>query len=672
MFRKPWNPLIALVAKPAGAIGAWEGPTAYYLRVPTGVGPLVMGSMVLWDNSTLWRGTPEQVEQAIETIRRFIGQPGNEMILDVEIRAHATLPGLEYRKLFDPGGWTEWEFVELPEGPQGEEGVQGDRYEVYAEREAPNSFATLYRQLQVIGPEGEYVDQGEPEEISVVYDGWVHVGFYLPYATDNEDGTITFWRQWYCRVGPESNEFLPEGEPEDMGSAVLPEGPRGPVGGHYLITSDNPASNVAYFYRRYMQWNETTEEWDAVGEYEQFGGVVAPPGPEGDKGNYYLLTADNPPGEEDTVRLYRQLRDGQTGAALDDPEQIGEAVAVQGPPGEPGPIGPAGTLGNWTPFEDFLNSTEWQRLSWIARKCTEWAAGGMEATVRYTNASLGLGPAILATMGGFWGLALGGPAGALVGFGAGLGSGLLAPFADAALMNATEPFRNEPDLNDIAKDLYCSLVPYRDLSTASLDTWVTLYEGYTPEAQVALGNLLEGVQSLLARHWREIGLEAAQEEIAVILSRYEYDPYFDYTALPCTPDLGEGQEVFDFTIDDQGFVLWSEYSGTGEYIAEVGWHGTPGAGGDLVGIKTTLPESINILYVEVLYDLAAMTGSAAFAFGNDASDFVYVAPTVGVNQVWTQEAPSAGAWNGATFGLWAATWHPSAGLYVKRISLTLE
>lgn len=671
MSRRSWNPLIALVGKPASAIGAWDGPTAYYLRVPEGIGPLVMGGTVLWDNPQFWRGTPEQVEQALETIRRFIGQPGNEMILDVEIRAHETEPGLEYRKLFDPGGWTEWEFVPLPQGPQGEEGVQGDRYEIFAEREAPNSYATLYRQLQVIGPEGGYIDQGEPEELTIVYDGWVQVGFFQPYLIDNEDGTITLWRQWYCRVGADSNLFLPEGEPESMGSAVLPPGPRGPVGGHYFIQSENPADHVAEFYRQFRVWDEVEEEWVNVGEPELFGGVVAPAGPEGRVGDYYLPTADNP--DANTIRFYRQRRHGVTGAALGDPEIIGSAIAVQGPPGEPGPVGPPGSYTGITPQYGWQSVSEWQRLGFLSEKFIGWVSetivNGQEFRAQEQAGVLLSAAVATAAIGSIFG-----PPGAVAGAVFGFGYTAVGLIFNAADSINYLPYKEEASRAQFAKDLYCSLIPYRDLSLASIEAWVSLNEQLPVDMNAMYADPSATARGLLARHWREQGILRAQEEMTMYYLTHWYDPAFDYSTLPCTPDIGNDQEVFDFTIDEQGWELFTDYGAFGQYQAGQGWAGTLRNGeGDMVAIKHTFPEEKTITHCEVLYDVASVGGSRGSFFlplplpGSIA----YTAFDPATNGVWVPQAGQLPQ-TGTTFVLWFASWATPAGLLIKRISVTFE
>ncbi len=78
MAGKSWIPPIALRSKPASAIGAWD-TLDYYLKVPEGLGPAVRGGTAQWDNDYLWYGSPEEVEQAIETIRRFLAQPGETL-----------------------------------------------------------------------------------------------------------------------------------------------------------------------------------------------------------------------------------------------------------------------------------------------------------------------------------------------------------------------------------------------------------------------------------------------------------------------------------------------------------------------------------------------------------------------------------------------------------------
>jgi hypothetical protein len=96
-----------------------------------------MGGMVLWDNPTFWEGTPEEIEQALETIRRFIGQPGEtlEEILtacpwygaqfrlteegELEAQQGLTLPPppWEFRLVAVEGGGANLEFRTQEESP---------------------------------------------------------------------------------------------------------------------------------------------------------------------------------------------------------------------------------------------------------------------------------------------------------------------------------------------------------------------------------------------------------------------------------------------------------------------------------------------------------------------------------------------------------------------------
>lgn len=51
----------------------------------------------------------------------------------------------------------------------------------------------------------------------------------------------------------------------------------------------------------------------------------------------------------------------------------------------------------------------------------------------------------------------------------------------------------------------------------------------------------------------------------------EVDPTFDYSTLPCTPNLGDFQTVLDFTVSDYGAVV---PNGFGVYVPGEGWKTT--------------------------------------------------------------------------------------------------
>lgn len=567
---------------------------------------------------------------------------------------------------------SEWQFVGfIPQGPK------GDRYLLTAQREEPNSYVTLYGQLQVWNVETEsYVNEGVVEEFTRLYDGWVQVGFWLPYMEhDAQAATITFWRQWYCRVASDSNTFIPEGDPENMGTANLPVGPqgeRGDPGGYYLITSSNPADHVAEFYRWYHEWDPVEQQWEPVGEIELFGGVVAPMGPEGRVGDYYLLTADNPPGEESTVRLFRQRRHGVSGAALGDPEQIGQAVAVQGPPGPQGEQGPPGTSGALTPQYGWQDVSEWQRLGFLAEKFIGWVSetivNQQEMRSWQQDAVALFGSAAAGAVGG----SFAGPPGAAAGAIVGLGVATMTLISAGIDVANYLPYKQEAARLQMAQALYCSLIPYRDLSAASVEAWVTANETLPVDSNAIYADPGAAARGFLARHWREVGISRAQEEMMGYFLAYWYNPAFDYSSLPCTPDIGDDQQVFDFTIDAQGWVNWTDYGGPfGFYQQGVGWHGEPRSGeGDVVGIKYDFGEAKTITHVEILYDLAAkssIVGQPGVHFGVVGANFDYTPePTLGENQVWTRQNPGTGQ----VFGLWFSPWAFNAGLYVKRISVT--
>lgn len=666
-----WIFPIALFPKNAAVVGEWD-EIAGYLRLPKGLGPASRGAVAFWDDERLWEGTPPEVAQAIETVRQFVAQiPIEDVIMELQIRVAEDNLTIEYRYLKLSGEWSDWLVAgELLQGP---EGVRGDRYVVYGERDDPNSFMILYRQLQAINEATqEYEDVGAPEQVGTLYDGWVHVGFYLPYMVDNEDGTMSLWRQWYCRDSAQENLFVPEGDPQHAGDVSLPVGP---PGGYYLITSTNPAAHVAYFWREYYAYNPATQEYEASGVVEQIGGVVAPQGPQGiqgEKGDYYLLLADNPPESNNIVRLYRQRHSGVTNLPIDDPEQIGEAVAVQGPPGPVGPPGQSGGTSNWQPNEDYLNSTEWQRLSWIARKETEYVAASIEKVVRGADAALGMGLGVIAASGAFWGFAIAGPVGGLVGAITGIGVSLLGSFASGVSVLATEPYRTEEDIQVMAQELYCSLIPYRDFSEASLESWISQHETDDPKTLVLAGEHSQALQALLAQHWREIGFNSVYEEVAVILSRYEYDPYFDYTSLPCTPVIGDDQKIYDFTIDEQGWTV--QPGGQGQYLPGIAWGSTNYNGAwNYITLQVDWGQPYTVTHWQILFDVPD-SGSGQFVpyvdYISASGSHILNPPLEGTNLLWEENAPNGShSANGMRVNIPCAV-PTEAKLY--RVSVTFE
>lgn len=665
---KGWRNPIAYETKQAALISDWQDKYCL-LWVPRGFVPFVRGAVALWGQENIWEGSQAEIDNALQVVIEFTAQPGvTEVIMDVELRVSGDGLSVEYRWLNLEGEWSEWLLAgPLLPGPQGE---QGERFFIYGDREAPNSYMTLYSQRQEIDNLGEWQNIGEPVEIGPIFDGWVQVGFYLPTIVDNGNGTISFYRQYHCRVSAQSNTFLPSGEPELIGSAELPPGPRGPVGGHYLITSDNPQSNVAIFYRRYVVWNEDTEEWDYQGEYEEFGGIIAPPGPQGLKGDYYVVTADNPPGMADTVVLYRQLHSGTTGLAIGDIEEIGSAVAVQGPPGEQGIQGPPGSITGWTPSEEWLTVTEWQRLSWYAYRLMAWATEVIVRQIQYeqigvTGALVGAHAA--AALVGF---AVAGPPGAAAGFILSVGVDIIGVIGAVAAQSWLDQLQLENNRQAIAQGLYCSLIPARYLDVASLQAWVDNHVGADPIALLNNNDGLGCVEMAIANHWQEIGMVNAQKELTMILLEYHYDAAIDYTSLPCTPNIGGSQEVFDFTISNQGWQLFTAYGSFGEYVQGVGWIGTyRGGEGDVVGIWRNEP--VSVTYVEVLYDLDAKSstpGQPGVHLG-ESGNFTYEPePTIGVNQVWSRDF--GGGEDLTDLTLWFAPWASNAGIIIKRISIT--
>lgn len=560
----------------------------------------------------------------------------------------------------------------VPQGPR------GDTIALEERRDGPNSKTELWAQSMRWSVEGgDYVPQGPAYLLGTVYDGWVHVGFYYPYSVQRAPDEVEFFRQWHCRESAESNTFNAEGPPESMGVVVLPQGPQGYPGGYYLITSDNPAPHVAYFYRQWHQWNEQAQEWEAGGPVEQIGGVVAPEGPQGPqgaKGDYYQLTADNPPDQPDTVRLYRQRHDGTTGYPAGQAEQIGQAIALQGPQGPPGPPGAPGAGGGWGYSDAWKSAGEFERLSFLARKLVEvYGAQVYELRDVISDTSTlaagllgvagGVAAAVVATV-ATGGLAL------IVGTGVGLAGVVADGVIQAGLDAAVDPLATENVKDGAARALYCDLVPYRYFDDASINAFVAQYAGGDWGAQFMGGDYGGGLRTLVALSWQQKGPQGARRELGMILSQYYYNPAFDYTSLPCTPNLGTWQRVYDFTIDAQGWVLSPYGQNEGQYIAGEGWRGTynSAVGQDTLHAKIVWPHEVHVTHVEMIGTDISFSGHPAAGWR------VYLPP-------WEQKAGSVQSGElvtvaytvdetAATLGASMVALNVNSGGLLRRVSIT--
>jgi len=267
---------------------------------------------------------------------------------------------------------------------------------------------------------------------------------------------------------------------------------------------------------------------------------------------------------------------------------------------------------------------------------------------------------------------IGGPPGAVAGAVFGFGYGAIGLIFNAVDTINYLPYKEELSRAQFAKDLYCSLIPYRDLSPASIEAWVSLAEQIPVDANAMYADPSAVARGMIARHWREQGIQRAQEEMAVYYLTFWYDPAFDYSSLPCTPDIGDDQQVFDFTIDEQGWELYTAYGSFGDYQEGQGWAGTLRSGeGDVVAIQYTFPEEKTITHVEVLYDCAFVSGSRGAILApipwNGGGHYTSFDPAT--NGVWI---PAEGDLpiTGTSFVLWFASWAAAAGLLIKRISVT--
>lgn len=374
------------------------------------------------------------------------------------------------------------------------------------------------------GPPGNDGEQGPPGE-----DGWVHVGFYMPYLVNTPDPTkASLFLQWYCRVDATSNSFLPEGDPYYHSDIDLPIGPQGVPGDdgapgpYFQITSSNPVPEVAYFFRQLMVWNGT--EYEPFGEPAQFGGIIAPEGPQGPQGEA------GPPG-------------------------------ATGPEGPAGPAGPAGSGLTGTVVWPASHTTEFTKLSFLARELVDQTLE--KQLFHWTGAAVVLDA--LMSMVTIKDVVIPGPGGAI-------SSGFIS-WA-----------QSEVGRTEAAELLYCSLIPYRDMSDFSLAAFRDAYGNYDWSLDYFAGNYAEMTRNWVA-NWMHPDYAKARWDMGIILGGYYYDEDFDYSSLPCTPDIGEWSRSYDLTVDDHGWrkrPLWGGYGDVfGEWVDGKGFVGKyRPAGGD--------------------------------------------------------------------------------------------
>lgn len=257
---KGWVEPIAFYQKEADDVGDFPESPTLLLPVTYDTLPFLRGAGAFWMEQSVWQGTQEEIDAAIETMARQLGATAIMPEWVEEIQFRITEAGsLEARARINDvwGEWLDIGPVVGPEGPEGPEGPQG----------------------------------------------WVHVGFYLLGMQETEDPAVAeLTRQWYCRDGAEVNTFTPEGPLEVIGTIALNPGPQGEQGEqgypgpYYEITATNPVPNVAYFWRQLKIWDGT--EYVDYGANSQFGGVIAPQGEQGEQGEPGPPGATGPEGPE--------------------------------------------------------------------------------------------------------------------------------------------------------------------------------------------------------------------------------------------------------------------------------------------------------------------------------------------------------------------------------------
>lgn len=443
------------------------------------------------------------------------------------------------------------------------------------------------------GPPGDDGAQGPPGE-----DGWVHVGFYMPYLVNTVDPTkASLFLQWYCRVDATSNSFLPEGEPYYHSDIDLPIGPQGEQGDdgipgpYFAITSTNPVPEVAYFWRQLMVWNGT--EYEEFGEPAQFGGIIAPEGPQG------------PPGEA-----------GPPGIPGDDGEQ--------GPPGEAG----SGFSGMVEPLAQ--DTTEFVKLSFLARQLTEKK---IEQQLFHWIKTAQLFD--------------------LISFAAAYKDQVYTSPGDILTGGFVDWAQSEVGRTEAAQAFYCAFLPYRDMSDFSLNAFHNEYGSTDWSIQYALGDYAGMVVNWVANRLHP-DYDQARYDMGIILGQYYYDEDFDYSSLPCTPDIGTWSRSYDLTADDHGFYIMHSRGG---WVSGEGFAPSFEAGGYWIYPTKAVPVNCLVTHITAYWTNVdqGTNINRGFILHRDGTNLEVDTTTQGalVIKQYNTSGQIGGSSGSTWFGLWA-------------------
>lgn len=552
-------------AIPIPQAGSLDEP-AFYIPVAEGLGPYVLAALTALTDEGLWLGDEDELRDFFTLLNemafsRLEGVFMADARLAAQVEAGSLLYAF-YREGFGPPPLAEWQNAGDVTGPQGPQGLPGQ----------------------------------------------IQIGFYMITAVDNGDGTATLYRQWYCRTDPYSDLHEPDGEPVAVATIEGPIGPQGPQGNpgpYYSIQATQPEGfpHIADFFRAAYEWDEDAESYIAIEPVEFLVRVEGPEGPQGEIGNYYRITASNPEGAPHVVYFHRQLLDGTDNTPLLGVEQIGGAVAAQGaqgpagpqgpigpqgptgPQGETGPAGPQGPAGAAGPAGTGWSNPDTAEWDALGLWCREGVNGICTIFIHHYT------PRIIAW--NFLQLAW-----------SVLPSPIDLPNLGELYEEFLDPLDTDAEQQDITNELYCAIMPYRDLSDASINAFK---QAYSPTGWLTFmqnsdlhGMIIAAFADSLAAN-----KQAAREHFMAIQQSGMVDPTFDYSSLPCTPNTGNGYQ-YDFTgSNTDGWQAWTHPNGN--VIAQItaeGWMRAPVQ--NALGIELVFNVAASVQRIEVLYSSGAV------------------------------------------------------------------
>jgi hypothetical protein len=173
---------------------------------------------------------------------------------------------------------------------------------------------------------------------------------------------------------------------------------------------------------------------------------------------------------------------------------------------------------------------------------------------------------------------------------------------------------SEAGRNQAAEHVYCALIPYRDLSLSSINSYIATYEAYD-----WLAAFVAQDYHLMLNAWISNDMaydpKGAKADMGIVLNGYYYNPDWDYTSLPCTPDLGDIQLVYDFVEDDEQGWESSTSLDAGTSMVHVPTEGLGRGATSMFGAKLVFDEPVDIESVEYMYNYPSGSGNNSPRFG---------------------------------------------------------